>query len=91
MNLVSNFYRKKITGTKANKVKKIVFSKLWEHATYYKVGNIHLEDKRFGRVFMNQEWGNCEINFQKLKSIISFNFFKKRLILSNQPSKKGHY
>jgi hypothetical protein len=26
-----------------------------------------------------------------LKSIISFNFFKKRLILSNQPSKKGHY
>jgi hypothetical protein len=36
-----------------NKMKNIIFSKLWEHDTYYKVGNICLQDKRFGRVYMN--------------------------------------
>ncbi len=31
-------------------MKKIIFSKLWEHDTYFKVNNIRLQDKRFGRV-----------------------------------------
>jgi hypothetical protein len=38
----------------ANKMKKIVFSKLWKHNTYCKVENVHFQDKRFGKVYMNQ-------------------------------------
>jgi len=45
-----------------NKMKKIVFSKLWEHNAYYKIKNVHFQNKRFGRVYMNQEWGSHEKN-----------------------------
>ncbi len=66
-------------------------SKLWKYDTYYKVKNICLQNKSFGKVYMNKKWGNCEINLQKLKSVISFDFPRKRLILPNQSSNKGHY
>ncbi len=51
-----------------NRMKKIVFSKLWKYDAYYKVKNVHLQDKWFGKVCMNQEWGNCERSFQRLKA-----------------------
>jgi hypothetical protein len=35
-------------------MEKIVFSKLWEYGAYCKVENVHLQNKRFGRVYMNQ-------------------------------------
>jgi hypothetical protein len=53
--------------------------------------NVHLQNKRFGRVRMNQEWGNCERNLQRLKNIINFNSPRKRLVLFSQSNKKGHY
>jgi hypothetical protein len=34
-------------------MKKIIFSKLKEHNTYYKVKSVHLQDKMFGKVCMN--------------------------------------
>ncbi len=40
---------------------------------------------------MNQEWGSCERNFQKLKGIINFNSPRKRLIFLSQLNKRGHY
>jgi hypothetical protein len=82
---------KKLTKIEADRMKKIIFSKLLEHGTYYKVKNIYLSNKRFRRVYMNQEWGNCERSLQRLKGIFSFNSPKKRLILPNQLNKKGHY
>jgi hypothetical protein len=39
---------------------------------------------------MNQKWGNCEKNIQRLEDVISFNSLRERLILPNM-SKKGHY
>jgi hypothetical protein len=49
-------------------MKKIVLSKLWEYDTYYKVGSLHLQNKKFGWVYMNQEWGNCERSLQDWKT-----------------------
>ncbi len=49
-NLIINLYMKKFTRTEANRMKKIIFSKLWEHNNYPKINNVHLQDKRFGRV-----------------------------------------
>ncbi len=40
MNLVINLCKKKITKMEIDKMKKIVFFKLWEHNTYYKVENV---------------------------------------------------
>ncbi len=77
--------------TEIDKMKKIVFSKLWEYNAYYKVGSIRLQYKRFGRVCMNKKWGNCERSLQKLKGIINFNPLRKRSILPNQLNKRGHY
>jgi hypothetical protein len=62
---------------------------LGEHNTYYKVGSVRFQDKKFGRVCMNKKWGSHERSFQKLKGIINFNSPRKRLILHSQPSKKG--
>ncbi len=64
---------------KIDKMKKIVFSKLWKYSTYYKVGSVRLQNKRFKRVYMNQKWGSHERSLQKLKGIISFNFPKKKV------------
>jgi len=47
MNLVINFHKRKLMRTKVNKMNKIVFSKLWEHDAYCKIGNVHLQNKRF--------------------------------------------
>jgi hypothetical protein len=91
MNLVINLYRKKLIRMEIDKVKKIVFSKLWEYDTYCKIGSVCLQNKRFGRVCLNKEWGNCEKNLQRLKFIFNFNSLRKRLILFNQSSKRGHY
>jgi hypothetical protein len=33
-------------------MKKIVFSKLWKHDTYYEVESIRLQKNKFGRVYM---------------------------------------
>jgi hypothetical protein len=71
---------------KANKMKKIFFSK-----SYYNVKSICPQNKRFGIIYMNQKWGSCEKSLQRLKGIISFNFPRKRLILPNQPNRRGHY
>ncbi len=51
-------------------MKKIVFSKLWKYNAYYKVRNIHLQNKGFGRVYMNKKCGSCEKKIQRLKDII---------------------
>jgi len=91
MNIVINMHKKKITRMEIDKMKKIVLFKLWHHNTYCKVRNVCFQDKRFGRVYMNQKWGSHERSFQILKGIISFNSSRKRLILPNQSSKKGHY
>jgi hypothetical protein len=72
-------------------MRKIVFSKLWKHDTYCKVGSAHFQDKRFRKVYMNQEWGNREISLWRLKGIINFSPPRKRLILLNQLSKQGYY
>jgi hypothetical protein len=50
MSLVINVCRKKLTKMEANKMKKIIFSKLWKHNTYSKVKSICFQDKRFGNV-----------------------------------------
>jgi len=51
-------------------MKKIVFSKLWEHDAYYKVESVHFQNKRFGRVYTNQEWRSGERSFQRLKKLL---------------------
>jgi hypothetical protein len=53
--------------TKTNKMKNIVFSKLLKYDIYYKVGSVHLQNKRFRRVCMNQEWGSRKKFLQRLK------------------------
>ncbi len=70
MNLVINFHTKRLTRTKNNRMKKIVFSKLWEHDAYYKVESVHFQNKRFGRVYTNQEWRSGERSFQRLKKLL---------------------
>ncbi len=77
MNFIINFRKKKIMKTKADRMKKIIFSKLWEDDTYCKVGSVHFQDKSFGKVYMNQEWGNHEKKIQRLKGIINFNSQEK--------------
>jgi hypothetical protein len=42
MNIVINLHNKKIMKTKVSKMKKIVFSKLWKHDTFYKIKNVRL-------------------------------------------------
>jgi hypothetical protein len=48
-------------------MKKIIFSKLWEYDTCYKVRKIYLQNKWCARVYMNQKWGSHERSFQILK------------------------
>ncbi len=91
MNLVVNICKKRLTKTEVDKMKQIVFSKLWEYSTYYKVDCVCFQKKRFGRVYMNQEWGNCERSIQRFKCIINFNSPRNKLILLSQTSKGGHY
>ncbi len=91
MNLVINLCKEKLTRTKIDNMKKIVFSKLWKHNTYCKIGSICFQNKKFKRVCTNQEWGSHEKNLQRLKYIISFNSPIKRLILPSQLNKRGHY
>jgi hypothetical protein len=91
MNIIINFCKKRLVRMKVDRMKKIIFSKLWEYDIYYKVESVHLQDKRFGRVFVNQKWGSHEIILQRLKNIIDFNSPVKRLILFCQTSKKGHH
>jgi len=78
MNLIINLCGKKITRIEID-------------GAYCKVKNIHLQDKRFGKVYMNQKWGSHERSLQRLKGIINFNSSKKGLILPNQLSKRGQY
>jgi hypothetical protein len=40
MNFIINIHKKKLMRMEANMVKKIVFSKLWEHDAYYKVRSV---------------------------------------------------
>jgi hypothetical protein len=42
MNFVINFRKKKLMRLKVDRMKKIVFFKLWEHNIYYKVESVHL-------------------------------------------------
>ncbi len=91
MNIIINLHKRKLTKTKVDKMKKIIFSKLWKHVPYYKVRNLRFQNKRFGKVWMNQECGGHERSFQRLKNINNFNSPRKRLILLGQLSKKGHY
>jgi hypothetical protein len=91
MKLIINLRGRKFTRIEIDRMKKIVFSKLWKCGAYGKVKSIHLQDKRFGKVYMNQKWGSCERNLQRLKSIINFNSSKKGLIVPSQLSKRGHY
>jgi hypothetical protein len=91
MNLVINFHKKKLTRMEIDKMEKFVFFKLWHHDTYCKVISVCLQNKRFGKVYINQKWGSHQRRLQILKGIISFNSSRKRLILPNQSSKKGHY
>jgi hypothetical protein len=57
MNLIINFHKKKFMKMETDKMKKIVFSKLWEYNTYRKVESIYLQNKRFGRVYVNKKNG----------------------------------
>jgi hypothetical protein len=57
MNLIINFRKKKFMKMETDKMKKIVFSKLWEYNTYRKVESIYLQNKRFGRVYVNKKNG----------------------------------
>jgi hypothetical protein len=41
-NLIINLHKKKLTKTKVDRMKKIVFSKLLKHGIYCKVRNIYL-------------------------------------------------
>jgi hypothetical protein len=91
LNLVIIFCKRKLTRTKVNKMKKIFFYKLWEHNTYCKVESVCLQNKRFGRVYINQTWGGCERSLQRLKGIINFNSLRNKLIFFSQPNKRGHY
>ncbi len=59
-------------------MKKIVFSKLWKHDACSKIENICFQNKRFGRVYINQKWGSGEKKIQR---------FKKWLVLT--PQEKG--
>ncbi len=70
-------------------MKKIIFFKLWKYGTCCKVKGVHFQNKRFGRVYMNQKWGSCEKGFQRLKCIFNFNSLGKRLILPSQMSERG--
>jgi len=55
MNIVINLCRKKLMKVEADMIKKIVFSKLRMHNAYRKIGSVRLQDRRFGKVCMNQE------------------------------------
>ncbi len=46
MNLVVNFQKRKLTRIEADKMKKIILSKLWEYDTYCKAKNIRFQNKR---------------------------------------------
>jgi hypothetical protein len=48
---------------------KIAFSKLWKYDASYKVGSIYFQEKKFGRVCMNQKWGECERSFKNWKTL----------------------
>ncbi len=50
-----------------------------------------MQDKRFGRVYMNKKWGSCEGGLQRLKGIFNFNSLRKRLILLNHMNMRGDY
>ncbi len=91
MNLIVHLFKKKFTKTKADIMKKIIFSKLWKYGAYYKVENIRHENKRFGKVYMNRKCSNCEKKIQKLKGVINFNSLRKMFIFWNQMNKRGHY
>jgi len=91
MNLIINLHKRKNTKMEVDMMKKIVFSKLWKYGAYCKVRNVHLQNKRFKRVYMNKGCGSLEKNLQRLKGIISLNFPRKRLILLSQMSKRGNY
>ncbi len=41
MNFIINLHRRKLKRIKVDKIKKIVFSKLWKYGTYFKVGSVH--------------------------------------------------
>jgi hypothetical protein len=56
-----------------------------------KIEKIYFQDKRFGKVYMNQKWGGRERSLQRLKGIINFNSSRKRLIFPSQLNKRGHY
>jgi hypothetical protein len=91
MNIIIDFEKEIFIRMKVNMMKKIVFSKLWEYNTYYKILNGCFSDKWFKRLRMNKKWGNCERSLQRLESTINFNSLGEKLILSNQTNMNGHY
>ncbi len=91
MNLTVHLFNNFFTKTKADIMKKIIFSKLWKYGTYYKVENVCHENKRFGKVYMNRKCSSCEKKIQKLKGVINFNSPRKRFIFFNQMNKRGQY
>jgi len=40
--LIINLHKKKLIRMEVDKMKKIVFSKLWKHNAYHKVGSVYL-------------------------------------------------
>ncbi len=54
MNDVINLRMKKLMKMEADMMKNIVFSKLGVHNAYHKIGRVRLQNKRFGKVCMNQ-------------------------------------
>jgi hypothetical protein len=55
MNIIINLCKKKLMKMEVDMIKKIVFSKLGVHNAYRKIGSVRLQDRRFGKVCMNQE------------------------------------
>ncbi len=77
MNLIIDFNKGKFMKAKVDMMKKIVYSKLWKCDTYCKIRNICLQDKWFGKVYMNQKWGSCDKNLQRLEGVVNFNSLGK--------------
>ncbi len=69
MNLIINLHERKLMRMEANKMKKIFFFKLWEYNIYYKFSSLHLQNKMFGRVYMNQEWAIMKKTFKDWKAL----------------------
>jgi hypothetical protein len=64
MNLVINLCKRKLTRMETDRMKKIFFPSCESIAPITKLEVFVFKTKRFGRVYMNQEWGSHEKNFK---------------------------